>query len=55
MRENEADKSNQGAETAREREREIYIYIYMLSRQLGDHVFAFEQVNGWDAFAHWRT
>ena len=33
----------------------LYIYIYMLSRQLGDHVFAFEQVNGWDAFAHQKT
>ena len=29
----------------------IYIYIQMLSRQLGDHVFAFSQVNVWDAFA----
>ena len=31
------------------------IYIYMLSRQLGDHVFAFEEVNWWDAFAHRKT
>ena len=35
--------------------RSRHIYIYMLSRQLGDHVFAFEQVNGWDAFAHRKT
>ena len=27
----------------------------MLSRQLGDHVFAFEEVNWWDAFAHRKT
>ena len=30
-------------------------YIYMVSRQLGDHVFAFSQVNVWDAFAHRST
>ena len=33
----------------------VYIHIYMLSRQLGDHVFAFEEVNWWDAFAHRKT
>ena len=37
------------------RYRYIYIYIYMLSRQLGDHVFAFEEVNWWDAVAHGKT
>ena len=33
----------------------IYTYTYMLSRQLGDHVCAFSQVNVWDAFAHRTT